>query len=169
MLRSSARAFIPLATCFGAWSHQQTIECDSAIEEAIGNTKLVYLRSVSEATGCEIYGKAEWLNPTGSVKDRAAKQIVMEAERSGLLKPGGTICEGTGVTRELRWLRLALPKGTGLSSACRTSSQREAELCVDLSELKCIFNLVFLSPTKELREEGSILENFAECDPHRPV
>jgi cysteine synthase A len=111
MLRSSARAFIPLATCFGAWSHQQTIECDSAIEEAIGNTKLVYLRSVSEATGCEIYGKAEWLNPTGSVKDRAAKQIVMEAERSGLLKPGGTICEGTGGNTGIALAAIGAAKG----------------------------------------------------------
>ncbi|MCF4098255.1 cysteine synthase A [Maritalea mediterranea] len=62
---------------------------------AIGNTPLIRLNAVSEATGCEIWGKAEFLNPGQSVKDRAALYIVRDAERKGLLKPGGTIVEGT--------------------------------------------------------------------------
>ncbi len=61
----------------------------------IGNTPLVYLREVSEQTGCEIYGKAEFLNPGGSVKDRTALGIIQDAEAKGLLQPGGTIVEGT--------------------------------------------------------------------------
>lgn len=61
----------------------------------IGNTPLVYLREVSEQTGCEIYGKAEFLNPGGSVKDRTALGIIQDAENKGLLEPGGTIVEGT--------------------------------------------------------------------------
>jgi cysteine synthase A len=61
----------------------------------IGNTPLVRLRRLSERTGCEIYGKAEFLNPGGSVKDRAALAIVLDAERRGLLRPGGVIVEGT--------------------------------------------------------------------------
>ena len=64
-------------------------------EEAIGNTPLIRLRAASELTGCEIFGKAEFLNPGGSVKDRAALGIIVAAERSGMLKPGGTIVEGT--------------------------------------------------------------------------
>jgi len=64
--------------------------------DAVGNTPLIYLSSLSEATGCKIYGKAEWLNPTGSIKDRTAKQIILEAEKNGLLKKGGTIVEGSG-------------------------------------------------------------------------
>lgn len=63
--------------------------------EAIGNTPLIRLRKASELTGCEIYGKAEFLNPGGSVKDRAALYIVRDAEQRGALKPGGTIVEGT--------------------------------------------------------------------------
>jgi len=61
----------------------------------IGNTPLIRLNKLSELTGCEILGKAEFLNPGGSVKDRAALGIVEDAEKKGLLKPGGSIVEGT--------------------------------------------------------------------------
>lgn len=62
---------------------------------AIGNTPLIKLRRASEATGCNILGKAEFMNPGGSVKDRTAVFIIDDAERRGLLKPGGVIVEGT--------------------------------------------------------------------------
>ena len=62
---------------------------------SIGNTPLIRLRKASEVTGCTILGKAEFLNPGGSVKDRAALYIVKDAEARGRLKPGGTIVEGT--------------------------------------------------------------------------
>jgi cysteine synthase len=61
----------------------------------IGNTPLIRLRGPSERTGCNILGKAEFLNPGGSVKDRAALYIILDAERRGVLKPGGVIVEGT--------------------------------------------------------------------------
>jgi cysteine synthase A len=61
----------------------------------IGETPLIRLRRASGATGCEILGKAEFLNPGGSVKDRAALAIIEDAERRGLLKPGGVVVEGT--------------------------------------------------------------------------
>jgi cysteine synthase len=63
--------------------------------DAIGNTPLIRLRRFSELTGCNILGKAEFLNPGGSVKDRAALAIVLDAERRGALRPGGVIVEGT--------------------------------------------------------------------------
>lgn len=63
--------------------------------ELIGNTPLVYLPGPSERAGADIWGKCEFLNPSGSVKDRAARQIVVEAEARGELGPGGTIVEGT--------------------------------------------------------------------------
>ncbi|HMD27768.1 MAG TPA: cysteine synthase A [Steroidobacteraceae bacterium] len=63
--------------------------------DSIGNTPLIRLRRLSDETGCEILGKAEFMNPGGSVKDRAAKWIVLDAERRGVLKPGGTVVEGT--------------------------------------------------------------------------
>ena len=67
----------------------------SDFPDAIGNTPLIRLNAASQATGCEILGKAEFMNPGGSVKDRAALFIVRDAEERGLLKPGGTIVEGT--------------------------------------------------------------------------
>ena len=63
--------------------------------EYIGNTPLIELKHFSELTGCKILGKAEFMNPGGSVKDRAAKYIIEDALEKGLIKPGGTIVEGT--------------------------------------------------------------------------
>ena len=63
--------------------------------EGIGNTPLVKLRAASEITGCNIYGKAEYLNPGGSVKDRAALALIKDAEEKKLISKGGTIVEGT--------------------------------------------------------------------------
>lgn len=65
------------------------------VTQAIGNTPLIRLNKVSDATGCEILGKAEFLNPGQSVKDRAALYIIRDAIKSGKLRPGGTIVEGT--------------------------------------------------------------------------
>ena len=67
----------------------------SDLVTAIGNTPLIRLRRASEATGCTILGKAEFMNPGGSVKDRAGLAIIQDAERSGRLLPGGTVVEGT--------------------------------------------------------------------------
>lgn len=67
----------------------------SGILDSIGNTPLIRINSASEATGCDIYGKAEYMNPGGSIKDRIAKHIILEAERRGELRPGMTIMEVT--------------------------------------------------------------------------
>lgn len=79
----------------------------------IGNTPLIRLGRLSAETGCEILGKAEFLNPGGSVKDRAALYIIRDAERRGLLKPGGTVVEGT-----------AGNTGIGLAHICATRGYR---------------------------------------------
>ena len=67
----------------------------SGIDGYVGNTPLIRLRRLSELTGCEILGKAEFMNPAGSVKDRAAYGIITDAEAARRLKPGATIVEGT--------------------------------------------------------------------------
>ena len=66
-----------------------------SVLDAIGNTPLIRLKGASEATGCTILGKAEFLNPGQSVKDRAALSIIRDAEKRGQLQPGGVIVEGT--------------------------------------------------------------------------
>src|SRR6195256_397942 len=68
--------------------------CDG-IFGAIGNTPLIALKRASEATGCTILGKAEFMNPGQSVKDRAARQMILEAEGRGEIKPGGLVVEST--------------------------------------------------------------------------
>jgi len=81
--------------------------------DAVGNTPLIRLNGPSAATGCEIFGKAEFLNPSGSVKDRAAKAIILAAEASGALRPGGTVVEGT-----------AGNTGIGLAHVCNARGYR---------------------------------------------
>lgn len=75
--------------------YQCRVSVSASILDAIGNTPLIRLRKASERTGCTIYGKAEFLNPGQSVKDRAALSIVRDAEARGVLAPGGVIVEGT--------------------------------------------------------------------------
>ncbi len=65
------------------------------LTDAIGNTPLIHLRKASELTGCTILGKAEFMNPGGSIKDRAAKYIILDAEQRDELETGGVIVEGT--------------------------------------------------------------------------
>ncbi len=71
------------------------MDITDSVVDAIGNTPLIKLQGASEATGCTILGKAEFLNPGQSVKDRPARQMILEAEARGDLKPGGLIVEGT--------------------------------------------------------------------------
>src|ERR1700758_947127 len=71
------------------------MQVQNGIIEAIGNTPLIKLRQVSEATGCTILGKAEFMNPGQSVKDRAGRQMILEAEKRGDIKPGGLVVEAT--------------------------------------------------------------------------
>jgi cysteine synthase A len=71
------------------------MDVKSSVVDAIGNTPLIRLRRASDLTGCDIYGKAEFLNPGQSVKDRPARHMVLEAENRGELRPGGLIVEGT--------------------------------------------------------------------------
>src|ERR1700680_3963899 len=85
----------------------------SGIDGYVGNTPLIRLRCLSELTGCEILGKAEFMNPAGSVKDRAAYGIITDAEHRGLLKPGATIVEGT-----------AGNTGIGLAHVCNARGYR---------------------------------------------
>lgn len=85
----------------------------NGLVSAIGNTPLIRLNTLSKQTGCEILGKAEFQNPGGSVKDRAALFVVQDAEKRGQLKPGGTVVEGT-----------AGNTGIGLAHVCRSKGYK---------------------------------------------
>ena len=105
---------------------------DSFID-AVGNTPLIRLKAASEATGCEILGKAEFLNPGGSVKDRAAWWMVREAEKSGALAPGGMVVEGT-----------AGNTGIGLAHICNSRG----------------YDCVIYMPNNQSQEKVDILETL---------
>ena len=91
----------------------------------VGSTPLIRIASLSEATGCTILGKAEFLNPGGSVKDRAALAIVLDAERRGALKAGGTIVEGTAGNTGIGLAHVAMARGYRCIIAMPTTMAQE--------------------------------------------
>ncbi|OGM39284.1 cysteine synthase [Aspergillus bombycis] len=119
MFRQSIRRFGTTALRAAEGSTAYSVRVSQAqgyvngLTEAIGNTPLIRLKRLSEETGCNILGKAEFQNPGGSVKDRAALFVVKDAEEKGLLKPGGTVVEGT-----------AGNTGIGLAHVCRSKGYK---------------------------------------------
>ena len=96
---------------------------------AAGNTPLIRLRAVSEATGCDIFGKAEFMDPGGSVKDRAALAIIEDAEESGALRPGGMIVEGTAGNTGIGLTMVGNAKGyTSVIVMPETQSQEKKDV-----------------------------------------
>ncbi len=87
------------------------MEKRTLIKDIVGNTPMLYLPSLSQKTGCHIYAKAEYLNPGGSVKDRTALGIILDAEKRGALKPGMTIVEGTAGNTGIGIATIAAQRG----------------------------------------------------------
>lgn len=131
---------------------------------AIGNTPLIRLNSFSDETGCEILGKAEFLNPGGSVKDRAALYIIKEAEEQGLLKPGGTVVEGTAGNTGIGLAHICNAKGYKcLIIIPETQSQEKIDLLRTLgAEVRTVPAVPYKDPNNYVRLSGTIaseLEN----------
>jgi len=117
---------------------------------AVGNTPLIRLRGLSEETGCEILGKAEFMNPGGSVKDRAGLAIIEAAERDGTLKPGGTIVEGTAGNTGIGLTLVANARGyKSVIVMPETQSQEKIEF------LRMIGADLRLVPAKPYRDPGN--------------
>jgi len=118
-------------------------EVANGFAAAIGSTPLIRLRSLSDATGCEILGKAEFMNPGGSVKDRAALAIIEDAERSGRLKPGGTVVEGTAGNTGIGLAHVCNARGYKLVIAMPDNQSEEkfrllATLGADVRRIKAV-------------------------------
>jgi cysteine synthase A len=141
------------------------------IVEAIGNTPLIRLRRVSEATGCEILGKAEFMNPGQSVKDRAALFIIRDAVARGLLEPGGVIVEGTAGNTGigLSLVGNALGYRTVIVIP-QTQSQEKKDmlrLCgADLIEVPAV---PYANPNNYVKVSGRIAEQLAASEPNGAV
>jgi cysteine synthase len=138
----------------------------SGFIDSIGNTPLIKLRAASAATGCDIYGKAEFLNPGGSVKDRAALAIIEDAEKSGKLRPGGVIVEGT-----------AGNTGIGLSlvaNACgyrtvivipETQSQEKKDaLRQNGADLREVPAVPYANPNNYVKVSGRLADEIAKVE-----
>jgi cysteine synthase len=126
--------------------------------EAIGNTPLIRLNSFSDETGCEILGKAEFLNPGGSVKDRAALYIIEDAERQGLLKPGGTVVEGTAGNTGIGLAHICNAKGYKcLIVIPNTQSAEKIEALRTLgAEVKTVPAVPYKNPENYVKVSGRL-------------
>lgn len=129
----------------GGWT---TISAD--MPASVGGTPLIRLKKASELTGCEIFGKAEFMNPGGSVKDRAALAIIADAERKGVLKPGGTIVEGTAGNTGIGLTLVANARGYRCVIVMPETQSREK-----IDFLRMIGADLRLVPAKPYRDPGN--------------
>ncbi|MBP2294731.1 cysteine synthase A [Azospirillum rugosum] len=138
---------------------------------SIGNTPLIRLEGPSKATGCEILGKAEFLNPGGSVKDRAALAIVRDAERRGLLRPGGTIVEGTAGNTGigLALVGNALGYRTVIVMPETQSQEKKDMLRLVGADLRLVPAVPYSNPDNYVRYSGRLAEELAKTEPNGAV
>ncbi len=134
--------------------------------EAIGNTPLIKLQGPSEKTGCTILGKAEFMNPGGSVKDRAAKAIILDAEKKGLLKPGGVIVEGTAGNTGigLALVGNALGYRTVIVIPETQSQEKKDMLRLAGADLREVPALPYKDPNNYVRYSGRLAEEIAATE-----
>ena len=139
--------------------------------EAIGNTPLIRLQRASELTGCTILGKAEFMNPGGSVKDRAAKAIVLNAEKQGLLKTGGLIVEGTAGNTGIGLALVANSLGyrTVIVIPDTQSQEKKDMLRLCGADLREVPAVPYNDPNNYVKYSGRLAKELNESDPNGAV
>jgi cysteine synthase A len=142
-----------------------------SIVDLIGNTPLLRLKGASDETGCEILGKCEFLNPGQSVKDRPALGIVREAEAAGLLKPGGTIVEGTAGNTGIGLALVGKALGYRVVIVMpRTQSQEKKDAIRLLgAELIEVDAVPYANPNNYVRYSGRLAEELAASEPNGAI
>lgn len=143
----------------------------ASVIDLIGNTPLIRLKAASEATGCEILGKAEFLNPGQSIKDRAALWIIRDAEAKGLLRPGGTIVEGTAGNTGIGLATVANALGYKTVIVIpRTQSQEKKDAIKLLgAELIEVDAVPYSNPDNYVRYSGRLAEELAAKTPEGAI
>src|SRR5688572_10070613 len=143
----------------------------SGFIDSIGNTPLIKLIAASEATGCEIYGKAEFLNPGGSVKDRAALAIVEDAEKRGQLRPGGVIVEGTAGNTGIGLALVGNAKGyrTVIVMPETQSQEKKDMLRLCGADLRLVPALPYANPGNYVRYSGTLAAELAKSEPNGAI
>ena len=142
-----------------------------SVVEAIGNTPLIRLNRASDATGCEIWGKAEFMNPGQSVKDRAALFIIRDAERRGLLRPGGLIVEGTAGNTGIGLAMVASALGYRCEIVIpRTQSQEKKDAIKLLgAKLVEVDAVPYANPNNYVRYSGRLAEERLATEPNGAI
>ncbi len=139
--------------------------------QSIGKTPLIRLRRASEETGCTILGKAEFMNPGGSVKDRAAKAIVLDAEKQGVLKPGGLIVEGTAGNTGIGLALVGNSRGyRTLIVIPETQSQEKKDMLrLSGAELKEVPAVPYRYPQNYIKISRRLAEELNQNDPNGAI
>ncbi len=141
------------------------------LAEAIGNTPLIRLNRASEETGCEILGKAEFMNPGQSVKDRAALYIIKDAVEKGLLKPGGTIVEGTAGNTGIGLALVGASMGFKTVIVIPETQSQEKKDMIRLAgaELVQVPAAPYKNPNNYVRYSGRLAEELAKTEPNGAI
>ena len=142
-----------------------------SVLEAIGNTPLIKLKGASAATGCTILGKAEFLNPGQSVKDRAALYIIRDAERKGLLRAGGVIVEGTAGNTGIGLTLVAKALGYRTVIVIPDTQSQEKKDTIRLlgAELIEVPAVPYKNPNNYVKLSGRLAEQMARTEPNGAI
>jgi cysteine synthase A len=139
----------------------------ASVVDAIGDTPMIRLRGASDATGCEILGKAEFMNPGQSVKDRAALYIIRDAERRGLLKPGGRIVEGTAGNTGIGLAMVASALGYSCTIVIPRTQSQEKKDAIRLmgATLVEVDAVPYANPENYVRYSGRLAAELDRAEP----
>jgi len=139
--------------------------------ETIGNTPMIRLHRVSEETGCTILGKAEFLNPGSSVKDRAALYIVKDAEERGLLEPGGVIVEGTAGNTGIGLALVGNARGYSTVIVIPDTQSQEKKDMLRLcgAEVREVPAVPYKDPENYVKVSGRLADELAKTEPHGAI
>ena len=142
-----------------------------SVLDTIGNTPLIKLNAASEATGCTILGKAEFLNPGQSVKDRAALEIILDAEKKGQIRPGGTIVEGTAGNTGIGLALVARARGYKTVIVIPETQSQEKKDAIRLmgAELVEVPAAPYKNPNNYVRVSGRLAAQIAASDPNGAI
>jgi cysteine synthase A len=142
-----------------------------SVVDAIGNTPLIRLRRASDETGCEILGKAEFMNPGQSVKDRAGLFIIRDAEEKGLLEPGGVVVEGTAGNTGIGLTVVAKALGYRTVIVIPETQSQEKKDALRLlgAELLEVPALPYKNPNNYIKISGRLAERMAKTETHGAI
>lgn len=141
------------------------------LADSIGHTPLIRLRKASEATGCEIWGKAEFMNPGQSIKDRAALFIIKDAVARGLLRPGGTIVEGTAGNTGIGLALVGASMGFRTVIVIPETQSQEKKDMIRLAgaELVQVPAAPYSNPNNYVRYSGRLAAELAKTEPNGAI